>query len=107
MKNVQESADLIQMQIKEAELADDVALLAKARLMHSMVQARIDHALHPMQGHAELVRLNNASKLQLDARSNLGRVHSGLTDIADSVKAEVDHKDYPPAQAMVEQPTTV
>ena len=107
MKNVQESADLIQMQIKEAELADDIALLAKARLMQSMVQARIDHAIHPMQGHAELLRLNNASKLQLDARGNLGRVHAGLTDIAGVVRAEVDHKDYPPAQAKVEQPATV
>ena len=107
MKNIQEAADLIQMQIKEAELADDIALLAKSRLMQSMVQARIDNALHPMQGHAELVRLNNASKLQLDARGNLGRVHAGLTNIADAVKAEVDHKDYPPAQGNLEQPATV
>ena len=95
MHTFQNSADRIQNQIKEAEKANDLALLSNTQLLQSLIQARLNHDVHPMTGHAAMLRLANASKAQLAARGDLGRVHAELTDIAHDVRAEIDEKDRP------------
>ena len=97
MYQVQDTSDRIQAQMKEAEKASDLALLSHTQLMQSLIQARLNHDVHPMTGHAAMLRLANASKAQLGIRGDLGRVHAELMEIGHSVHAEMDEKTYPPA----------
>ena len=96
MLEIQPAAIRIQRQLREAEEADDRALLAKIQLMESMVRARLVNDVNAMTGQAALLRLNRANQSQLDARNDLGRVHSAMIEVAFQVDASVDENDCPP-----------
>ena len=85
----------IQRELLEAENAANAALLANAKLMVSMVTARLDNDVPATTGQAALLRLQKAQQSLIESVSDMGRVHKELLGVASQVDAALDENGCP------------
>ena len=85
----------ITQQIEDAESLANAALQAQARLMDTLVTARIDTGGAITQGHEAIARLQKAQSQTISTCADLGRVHSAMRAVGVEVKMMTDENDCP------------
>lgn len=66
--------------LEEAERLTNECIRAYARLQQSMINIRLDTDLPQYQGQLAVVRLQEAQKNQVDAMSQLAKVHKSMRE---------------------------
>lgn len=81
----------IARELPTAERAVDQALLESARLMQTLVTARIDTNTPAKTGQVALIRLANSQQSLVGASNDLLRVHAEMLKIGEAEKMLPDH----------------
>jgi hypothetical protein len=76
------NASRIRRELPATERAFDEAMLASAKLLESLVAARLESGVAASTGQAAIIRLTEAQREMANAQSNLLRVHSEMVKVA-------------------------
>ncbi len=90
MLTVEAAGVRIAHELEDAERLTNECLRAYAKLQQSMMNVRLETELPQYQGHTAVMRLQEAQKHQVDAMSQLVRVHTSMREDFIKVTGTVD-----------------
>lgn len=90
----------IRRELREAEAQADSALLANTKLMETLLRSRQETGVEVHTGQKAIIRLARAMQAQIDATSDLFRVHDEMVKVGQEMDILIEPT---PNSGMLEQ----